>query len=249
LYFEVKGLTVCFDTAMVLNAVSLQVEKGEFVSLVGPNGAGKSTLLRAIAGLVKWERDALKGTRSGRILVEGAIHFEGHEIFDWPAYQIARRGLILSPERGRPFREMTVRDNLMAAAYLCKDKGEIQENLERVYTLFPILQARQNQVSGTLSGGELTMLAISRSLMSKAKLMLVDEPSTGLAPKIKESLFARLREVHGLGITVLMAEQDVGYAFDLAGRNYVLSQGRIIAHGGAAELLEDELIRKTYLGL
>lgn len=249
MYLQVHEITVCYDTAMVLNRVSLGVDKGEFVSLVGPNGAGKSTLFRALAGLIKWEKDALKGTKLGRITLDGSLLLDGEEIFGLPCHEIAKRGLILCPERGRPFREMTVRENLIAAAYLSRDKREINDNLEKVYEIFPILKLRQKQVSGTLSGGELTMLAIGRSLMSKAKLMLVDEPSTGLAPKIKESLFVRLKEVHGLGITVLMAEQDVSYAFELASRNYVLSQGKLIAEGSGSGLLEDELIRKTYLGL
>jgi branched-chain amino acid transport system ATP-binding protein len=177
------------------------------------------------------------------------VIFDGEEISNLPSHEIVRKGLVLSPERGRPFREMTVKENLLAAAYLSKDKKEVKRNLEKVYEIFPVLKARRKQISGTLSGGELTMLAISRALMSMARLMLVDEPSTGLAPKIKESLFARLKEVHGLGITILMAEQDVGYAFDLAVRNYVLSQGRLIAEGNAAELLGDDMIKETYLGL
>jgi branched-chain amino acid transport system ATP-binding protein len=249
LYLEVKDITVRYDTAMVLNAVSLNVDEGEFVALVGPNGAGKSTLFRAIAGLIKWEKETLKGTKLGRITLEGSVTFDGEEIFDLPSHEIAKRGLILSPERGRPFREMKVKENLMAAAYLYKNKKEIHNNLERVYELFPVLKEREKQVSGTLSGGELTMLAIGRSLMSRARLMLVDEPSTGLAPRIKVNLFSRLKEVHGLGITLLMAEQDISYAFDLSARNYVLSQGKIIAHGSSSELLQDDLIRETYLGL
>ena len=216
---------------------------------MGPNGAGKSTLFRAIAGLIKWERETLKGTKLGRITLEGSVLFKGEELFNLPSHEIVKRGLILSPERGRPFREMSVRENLMVAAYLFKDKNQVKKNLEEVYAIFPVLKKRERQVSGTLSGGELTMLAIGRSLMSRAKLMLVDEPSTGLAPKVKENLFSRLREVHGLGITILMAEQDIGYAFDLSGRNYVLSQGKLIAEGTGTDLLEDELIRKTYLGM
>ena len=249
MYLEVKDLTICYDTAMVLNKVSLQVDVGEVVSLVGPNGAGKSTLLRAIAGLVKWEKDTLKGTRLGRITIEGSVIFDGEQVDKLPSHEIAKRGLILCPERGRPFREMTIIENLKAGAYLCKDKRVIEESLERVYHLFPILKERENQIAGTISGGERTMLAIGRALMSQAKFLLIDEPSTGLAPKIKEDLFNRIKEVHGLGITILLVEQDVGFAFDLASRNYVLSQGKVIAEGAGSKLLEDELIRKTYLGL
>jgi branched-chain amino acid transport system ATP-binding protein len=249
LYLDVKNITVCFDTAMVLNKVSLNVNKGEFVTLVGPNGAGKSTLFRAIAGLIKWEKETLKGTKSGRIILEGNVSFNGEEVFGLPAHEIAKRGLILSPERGRPFREMTVQKNLIAAAYLSKDRKEIKTNLDKVYDLFPVLKDRVNQTSGTLSGGELTMLAIGRSLMSQANLMLVDEPSTGLAPKIKNNLFSRLKEVHDLGITILMAEQDIGYAFDLSTRNYVISQGKVIAEGSGDQLMADDMLRETYLGL
>jgi branched-chain amino acid transport system ATP-binding protein len=249
LYLDVKDCTVLYDRAMVLNKVNLHVDKGEMVSLVGPNGAGKSTLLRMITGLVKWEKDALKGTVSGKITIEGKVTFNGEDLSDLPASEIVKRGLVLTPERGRPFREMTVRENLEAGAYLCKDKKEIKQNLERVYDLFPVLRDRGKQVAGTISGGERTMLAIGRSLMSKAKLLLIDEPSVGLAPKIKEDMFARVKEVHGLGITVLLTEQDIGFAFDLCKRNYVISQGQMMAEGTPEELLASELIRKSYLGL
>ena len=154
------------------------------------------------------------------------------------------------PERGRPFVEMTVKDNLLAGAYLVKDKKEVNSSLEKVYELFPRLKERANQISGTLSGGERQMLAIGRSLMRHPKFMLVDEPSSGLAPKLKQDLFKRVEEIyHELGVTILLAEQDVSFAFDLSVRNYVMSRGHIIAHGTAAELLKDETIRKTYLGL
>ena len=249
MYLEVKDLTVLYDTAMVLNGVTLSVDTGELVSLVGPNGAGKSTLLRALSGLIKWEQDTLKGTRLGKITFEGSVLFSGEEMVKLPAHEIAKRGLILCPERGRPFREMTVEENLQVAAFLYRDKSRIKENLEKVYHLFPVLKKREHQTSGTLSGGERTMLSIGRSLMSQAKLLLIDEPSVGLAPKVKEDLFDRIKDVHGMGITVLMTEQDVSFAFDLATRNYVLSRGKIIAEGAAAELLNNEIIRKTYLGL
>jgi len=249
LYLKVKNLTVLYDTAMVLNKVSLQVDTGELVSLVGPNGAGKSTLLRAIAGLVKWERETLKGTRLGRISVEGSVVFDGREMINLPAHEIARAGLILCPERGRPFREMTVLQNLRVASYLQKDRRILRENLAKVYQLFPILKQREHQTSGTLSGGERTMLSIGRTLMSQARFLLIDEPSVGLAPRVKEDLFARIKDVHGMGITILMTEQDISFAFDLSSRNYVFSRGKIVAEGTAAELLKDNLIRETYLGL
>ena len=249
MYLEVKDLTVLYDTAMVLNGVTLSVETGELVSLIGPNGAGKSTLLRALSGLIKWEQDTLKGTRLGKITFEGSVLFNGEEMVKLPAHEIAKRGLILCPERGRPFREMTVEENLQVAAFLYRDKSMIHENLEKVYHLFPVLKRREHQTSGTLSGGERTMLSIGRSLMSQARLLLIDEPSVGLAPKVKEDLFDRIKDVHGMGITILMTEQDVSFAFDLATRNYILSRGKVIAEGAASELLNNEIIRKTYLGL
>ena len=249
MYLEVKNLTVLYDRAMVLNDIALTVNEGELVSLVGPNGAGKSTLFRAVAGLIKWEKDTLKGTVSGKITMLGGVRFDGREIGAAPAHEIARQGLILCPERGRPFREMTVRENLDIGGALIKEPRVIEDNIEKIYSLFPVLQTRAGQIAGTLSGGERTMLSIGRALMSQAKLLLIDEPSVGLAPKVKEDLFDRIRDVHGLGITMLLAEQDVSFAFDLASRNYVLSRGKIIAEGGAEELMEDELLRKTYLGL
>ena len=249
MYLEVKDMTVLYDRAMVLNKVGLHVDEGEMVSLVGPNGAGKTTLLRAVAGLVKWEKEALKGTVSGKITIDGSIKFNGEELSGLPAYEIVNKGLILCPERGRPFREMTVRKNLEAGAHLYKDKSLIKKNLDRVYQLFPRLQEREQQISGTISGGERTMLAIGRSLMAQAKLLLIDEPSVGLAPIVKRHLFDRITDVHGMGITVLLTEQDISFAFDLASRNYVLSQGQIMAEGRPDELMADDLVRKSYLGL
>ena len=249
MYLEINDVTVLYDRAMVLNGVSLQVDKGELVSIVGPNGAGKSTLLRAIAGLVKWEVETLKGTTLGKITLKGSVRFNEKEMIKRPAHEVARSGLILCPERGRPFREMTVLENLEVGAYLYRDKKIVRENIDKVYKLFPVLRKRENQIAGTLSGGERTMLAIGRALASQAKFLLIDEPSVGLAPRVKEDLFDRIKDVHGMGITILMTEQDVSFAFDLASRNYVLSRGKIIAEGSGDELLEDELIRKTYLGL
>ena len=248
LYLEVKNLSVLYDRAIVLNGLSLHVNSGELVSLVGPNGAGKSTLLNAMSGLIKWQRDTLKGTVSGKITLNGSVKFDGDELINLPAHEIARRGVILCPERGRPFREMTVKENLEVGA-LFIDKKLADENLEKVYALFPVLKKRSSQIAGTLSGGERTMLSIGRSLMSEPKILLIDEPSVGLAPLIKDSLFERIRDVQGMGVTILLTEQDVSFAFDLASRNYVISRGKIIAEGTSQELLADELIRETYLGL
>jgi branched-chain amino acid transport system ATP-binding protein len=247
---EVKDVTVCYDTAMVLDEASLNVEKGELVGLVGPNGAGKTTLLRSVVGLINWEKEVLKGTRKADITFNGNVIFEGENIEKLSASDIAKRGLLLCPERGRPFIEMTVRENLLAGAYLCKSKKEISKSMEKVYELFPRLKERQDQVSGTLSGGERQMLAIGRALMRQPTLMLVDEPSSGLAPKLKEDLFTRIEEIyHELGVTILLAEQDISFAFNLSVRNYVMSRGHVIANGTAKELLQDETVRKTYLGL
>ncbi|UCD22121.1 MAG: ABC transporter ATP-binding protein [Chloroflexota bacterium] len=247
---EVKNVSVKYDTATILDDTSLSVEKGELVGLIGPNGAGKTTILRAIAGLINWDREVLRGTRKSDVTFEGTIEFEGERIDRLPAFEIAKRGLQLCPQMGRPFVEMSVKDNLMAGAYLCKNRKEVDESLARVYELFPRLEERKKQLSGTLSGGERQMLAVGRSLMRRPKLMLVDEPSSGLAPKIKDDLFKRVEEIYKeLGVTILLAEQDISFAFALSGRNYVVSRGHIIAQGTAEELLKDETIRKTYLGL
>ena len=246
---KVSNLTVSYDKAMVINDISMHVKEGELVSLVGPNGAGKSTLLRAITGLVIWEKGIKRGTRGGDIFLGGTVEFEGERIDRVPAHEITKRGLIHCPERRRPFREMTVEENLHAGAYLLKDKHEIRQKLENVYQLFPILKERANQVSGTLSGGEQQMLAVGRALMYRPRLLCIDEPSTGLAPLMKEEVFNKIQEISDLGITVLLVEQEVGVVFEMANRNYVLSSGKIIAEGTGDQLLQDEVLRKTYLGL
>jgi branched-chain amino acid transport system ATP-binding protein len=249
LYLSLKDVSVLYDRALVLNEVSLQLGEGEAVGLVGPNGAGKSTLFRAIAGLIKWEMDTLRGTVLGKITLKGSIIFDGQEMIHLPAHEIVKKGLILCPERGRPFREMTVKENLEVGAYLMQDKKETMKSMESIFQLFPVLKTRMNQISGTLSGGERTMLSIGRSLMSNAKLLLIDEPSVGLGPLAKEDLFARIKSIRNLGLTIFLAEQDVSFAFDLTQRNFVLSRGKVIAEGTAQELLGNELITKTYLGL
>jgi branched-chain amino acid transport system ATP-binding protein len=247
---EVKNVIVRYDTATILDEASLTVGKGELVGLVGPNGAGKTTLLRAIAGLINWDREILRGTKKSEVTFEGSIEFEGERIDKLSAFEIAKKGVQLCPQMGRPFVEMTVKENLLVGAYLCKDRKEVQQSLTRVYELFPRLKEREKQLGGTLSGGERQMLAVGRSLMRRPKLMLVDEPSSGLAPKIKDDLFKRVEEIyHELGVTILLAEQDISFAFALSKRNYVMSRGHIIAQGTAEELLKDETIRKTYLGM
>jgi len=234
---------------MILNDLSMGVTKGELVSLVGPNGAGKSTLLRAITGLVAWEREIKRRSTGGDVILEGTVTFDGQRIDQIPAHEIVKRGLIHCPERRRPFREMTVIDNLYAGAYLLIEKKEIQDNLEKVYQLFPVLHKRSNQISGTLSGGEQQMLALGRALMSRPRLMCIDEPSTGLAPILRKDVFEKIVEIRNLGITLLLVEQEVSTVFKMASRNYVLSSGKIIAEGTGEQLLQNEVLRKTYLGL
>ncbi len=246
---EVANLTVCYDKAVLINDLSMGVDEGELVSLVGPNGAGKSTLLRAITGLVNWEKEITRRSAKEDISIEGTIRFMGERIDKTPAHKIVKKGLIHCPERRRPFREMSVLDNLRAGAYLDKDSSQIQNNLESVYQLFPVLKARSKQISGTLSGGEQQMLAIGRALMSGPKLLCIDEPSTGLAPILRAEVFEKIAEIRSLGITILLVEQEVSTVFKMASRNYVLSSGKIIAEGIGDQLLQDEVLRKTYLGL
>lgn len=246
---EVSNLSVSYDRAMILNDLSMHVNEGELVSLVGPNGAGKSTLLRAITGLVGWEREITKRSTHGDIKLEGTVTFNNVRIDEIPAHEIVNQGLVHCPERRRPFRELTVLQNLYAGAYLIKDKKVIEETLEKIYQLFPVLKERSNQISGTLSGGEQQMLAVGRALMSQPRLLCIDEPSTGLSPIMRAEVFKKIEEIHNLGITLLLVEQEVGTVFKMATRNYVLSSGKIIAEGKGEDLLQDEIIRKTYLGL
>lgn len=246
---EVSRLTVRYDKAVLVNDVSMSVGKGELVALVGPNGAGKSTTLRAISGLVAWEREIKRRSTSGDIFIEGEITFKGERIDQLPAHLIVKRGLVLCPERRRPFREMTVQDNLQAGAYLQTDKAKSQGILEKVFTLFPILKKRLKQIAGTLSGGEQQMLAIGRAFMSDPELLCIDEPSTGLAPLIRQEVFEKISEIKSMGITILLVEQEVSSVFKLSSRNYVLSSGKIIAQGTAADLLQNEVLRRSYLGM
>jgi branched-chain amino acid transport system ATP-binding protein len=248
---EVRNVTVAYDTAVILEDVSLWINKGELLSIVGPNGAGKSTLLRTICGLMNWEKKMKRGMRReiSNILIQGDIVFDGEPINGMPAHARAEKGLILCPEGGRPFRELTVFDNLVSGAFLIEEKQKRRQKLKEVYRLFPILEARKRQVSGTLSGGERTMLAIGRALMSEPKLLLIDEPSLGLAPIVKEEVFQRIKDVYQMGVTIILVEQDVGLALSISGRSYVLSQGNVIFEGTPEALEGDERIRKTYLGL
>jgi len=245
---EVRNLAVRYDKAQILSDVSQHVEAGEFVGLVGPNGACKSTLLRAISGLVRFEQRMKRGT-AGDIALEGEVKFAGERIDALPAHQIRLHGLVHCPERRRPFRELTVLDNLLAGAFLSSSRQDTQRRLEHCFALFPRLRERSGQIAGTLSGGEQQMLATARALMFEAKLLVIDEPSLGLAPKVREELFAAIAKIHVEGVAVLLVEQEVGQVFRMADRNYVLSQGRMIAQGSAQSLMANETLRASYLGL
>ncbi len=245
---EVKDVSVRYDKALVLNGVSLRVDEGEFVGVVGPNGAGKSTLLRAVSGLVGFERRMKRGT-AGEIALDGEVWFAGRRIDRLPPHEIRRLGLVHCPERRRPFRELTVGENLLAGAYLSHDPAATRRRLDRCLSLFPALADRQGQVAGTLSGGEQQMLATARALMYDARLLAIDEPSLGLAPKVRQELFSAIGRIHAEGMTVLLVEQEVAQVFRMAARSYVLSQGRILASGGTERLLANETLRASYLGL
>lgn len=246
---EVRNLAVRYDRAVLLQDVSLTVGRDELVAVVGPNGAGKSTLLRAITGLVRWERDTTRGTH-GDIVQEGEVIFDGQPIHNIPSQDIVKLGLTHCPERRRPFRELSVLDNLNAGAYLAWNKHEREQRLEEVFQLFPRLRERQKQVSGTMSGGEQQMLAIGRALMTKPKMLCIDEPSIGLSPKVREEVFEAIAQIREReGIAILLVEQEVTRAFDLANRAYVLSQGRVVAEGEPDALTEDETLWESYLGI
>ena len=231
---EVKDLTVYYDGALALNGVSLRVEDKKFVSVVGPNGAGKTTLLRAISGLEKPD--------------SGTIIFDGERIDKLPAYNIVKKGIVHCPERRRPFPEMTVFENLKMGAYLRRDK-EVAKDMETSFQLFPVLKERIGQEARTLSGGEQQMLAIARALMSRPKLLLIDEPSLGLAPILKDKMFDAIKKIQLSGVTVLLVEQDVSVAMGLSDRIYVLAHGRIVTEGTSEQLMKDRDVREVYLGI
>ena len=242
---KVKNLTVHYDGAMALNNVSINVEKGELVAVVGPNGAGKTTLLKAISGTLR----ELQRIRREKAHLTGEIIFEGERIDKLKPWSIVKKGIIHCPERRRLFSEMTVYENLIMGSYLRKDKDEVKKDLERVYQLFPILKERRNQMAQTLSGGEGQMLAIARALMARPKLLMIDEPSLGLAPLAKQKVFESIKEIWESGVTILLVEQDVSMALSLATRGYVLTHGRIAAHGTSEELLKNEDLREMYIGI
>ena len=229
---EIKNLVVSYGGIEAVKGIDLEVEEGKIVTLVGSNGAGKSTTLKSIAGLVK--------TKSGDIL------FNGKSLLSRSTDQIVAEGVTLVPEGRRVFENLTVEENLKIGAYLRKDS--IKEDLARVYDLFPRLRERAWQLAGTLSGGEQQMLAVGRALMAQPKLVMMDEPSLGLAPIIVKGIFDIIREINRQGITVLLIEQNANMALKIADHAYVMQTGTILMHGEGRELLENEEVKEAYLG-
>ncbi len=232
---RLEGVAAGYAPVQVLLAVSLEVGENEIVCLIGSNGAGKTTLLRAISGIVKsWS---------------GTIEFNGENLSALPAYDVITRGVAHVPEGRRLFRTMSVRDNLLMGAYRARENAAVRDDLERVFTLFPILAERSGQAAGTLSGGEQQMCAIGRALMSKPKLLLIDELSLGLAPRVVDMLADTLVQVRNHGISILLVEQDVTGAFELSARGVLHDTGRMAVAAKRAELSEHPHVKLAYLGV
>lgn len=232
---NVTNLKVNYGSIQALHGVDFYVNQGEIVSLIGANGAGKTTILHALSSLVP---------RS-----EGVIEFQGQNLSRVMPEEIVRQGLIQVPEGRRVFAELSVYDNLMMGAYLRKDKAGILDDLDKVYLRFPRLKERLKQISGTLSGGEQQMLAMGRALMSKPKLLLLDEPSMGLAPLLVREIFKIIREINAEGTTILLVEQNAHMALSISQRAYVLETGHVVLSGDAKELARSEAVKKAYLGV
>ena len=231
---EVKDLVVSYGAIKALKGISFSVEQGEVITLIGSNGAGKTTTLHSISNLIKKE--------------SGSILFEGEDITNLSADKIVNRGLIQVPEGRRVFANMSVRENIEMGAYLRKDKEQIKKDMEWCYQLFPRLKERLSQMSGTLSGGEQQMLAMARALMSKPRLLLLDEPSMGLAPILVDEIFNIVQKISKAGTTILLVEQNAFKALSIANRAYILETGSIAKGGNAADLANDDAVRKAYLG-
>ena len=231
---KIENLHVSYGGIQALRGISLEVPDGRIVTLIGANGAGKSTTLRTISGLVKAS--------------EGSVQWNGEELLGKSVDKIIASGIALSPEGRRVFPDMTVLENLKIGAYLRKDKAEIQKDIQWVYSLFPRLEERSWQLAGTLSGGEQQMLAVGRALMSKPKVLMMDEPSLGLAPLVVKDIFSIIRRVNEDGITVLLIEQNANAALRVAHYGYVLETGTITLTGTGEELLRNESVREAYLG-
>jgi branched-chain amino acid transport system ATP-binding protein len=229
-----ENISVSYGAIRALKGVSMRVEQGEVVTLIGANGAGKTTTLRTITGLLS--------------PTEGRLLFEGQEIGGRPTHQLVARGISMSPEGRGVFANLTVRENLLMGAYLKKNKAEINHDLERGYRMFPRLKERESQKAGTLSGGEQQMLAMARALMSRPRLLLLDEPSLGLAPLVVHTIFEAIDEIRGEGTTILLVEQNAHAALKHSDRAYVLETGRIVMEGPSKELAADPRIKEAYLG-
>jgi branched-chain amino acid transport system ATP-binding protein len=232
---EVKDLRVSYGKIEAIKGISLHVEKGEIVTLVGANGAGKTTLLKTISGILK--------------PTKGVINFEDKDVQKIAPHDRVLEGLCQAPEGRGIFPGMTVLENLEMGKFARKDwKKELEEDLERIYTLFPRLKERQNQAGGTLSGGEQQMLSIGRALMSRPRLLLLDEPSMGLAPMFIQQIFKIIREIQEQGVSILLVEQNAAQALACANRAYILETGNIVKEGSGKELLKDDAVKKAYLG-
>lgn len=231
---KVTDLQVYYGVIQALKGISFEVNEGEVIALIGANGAGKTTILHTVTGLINQKA--------------GKIEFEGKDISHTPAYKIVAEGMAHVPEGRRVFAELSVYDNLMMGAYTRKDKKEIAETLAMVYKRFPRLEERKKQMAGTLSGGEQQMLAMGRALMSKPKIILMDEPSMGLSPIFVNEIFDIIREVSEGGTTVLLVEQNAKKALSIADRGYVLETGNIVLEGDAKMLLDNDQVKKAYLG-
>jgi branched-chain amino acid transport system ATP-binding protein len=231
---EVNDIHTYYGAIHALHGVSVNVDEGEIVTLIGANGAGKSTMLNTICGLLRPRR--------------GTIYLEGEPIHELPPHEIVARGVSQAPEGRRVFGRLNVTENLEMGAFARKDKEGIQRDMERVFVLFPRLKERSRQIAGTLSGGEQQMLAIGRSLMANPRLLLLDEPSMGLAPILVEAIFDTIREINAQGTTILLVEQNALMALSIAKRGYVLETGEIVLQDTASELEQNEMVRKAYLG-
>jgi branched-chain amino acid transport system ATP-binding protein len=231
---EVSDIRTFYGNIEALKGISLTVEEGEVVTLIGSNGAGKSTTLRSISGLTPPR--------------EGSIKFDGTEIGEIPPQEIVQRGISLSPEGRHVFPRMTVRENLDLGAYLRKDSSEIAGDRDRVFALFPRLKEREKQKGGTMSGGEQQMLAIGRALMANPKLLLLDEPSMGIAPILVERIYETIAEINRQGTTILLVEQNANYALDVSKRGYVLETGKVALEDQSSALRDNPEVQKAYLG-
>ena len=231
---EVKNLEVYYGVICALKGISFEVNEGEIVSLIGANGAGKTTMMQSVVGLIPKK--------------SGSVTFEGHDITKTPCHKIVELGMTQVPEGRRIFQELTVYENLMMGAYTIRDQQKFKEDLESIYQRFPRLAERRNQIAGTLSGGEQQMLAMSRALMSHPKLLMLDEPSMGLAPILVDQIFSIIKELNDAGTTILLVEQNANKALEIADRAYVLETGSIMLSGTGAELAQSDEVRKAYLG-